>query len=435
MKKILLILLILVFIPSGVVMGRSKDRIILKKRSDPPPVSGDNGAIWIDDSGNINAIADENNTDYSGSSAGNPNISETGASVFVTPDTGSCATCFAVGDGAGGTLLVVKRGGALGIGEIDPLAKLHVTDTNSGSITTGLYLKNATGLGGGVGIDFDASTSDSVNSRIYSIRINGDSDYALVFSDGRNNALVEAMRLFNGTLGIGTADPNANTLLDVQGIGSFTGGVTVGGNAAVPSGLTAFASFASGASPTALASGFALFGWQNQGYVMNSLGEVTQITPHDPETGEIYMNSFNYWTGDGLRYYPLSGLSETYTVPKVDWAAFQSGLQKQAFLQTEIETTATFKDEDIITKTGETYTSETRYRPKSDGTIEPYQDGITTDILEKTGTKKVLNERLDSITGQIYRKRTEGEFVVDLAPIRAKWDGLPQFLKNAIVRP
>jgi hypothetical protein len=67
--------------------------------------------------------------------------------------------------------------------------------------------------------------------------------------------------------------------------------------------------------------------------VNGSAGDHTQITPHDPETGEPYHNSFNVYTGKGVKFYFLSGKKEEYTVPKVNPEAVAQARWVEAYKQ------------------------------------------------------------------------------------------------------
>jgi len=120
-----------------------------------------------------------------------------------------------------------------------------------------------------------------------------------------------------GILGINTSFPNTNTKLDVAGLIGAQSGVSVGATSPI-SGLTSFVCIDSGVSPVgSMTRGAIFYSVNNEMWVNDGNGTHTQISPHDPETGELYVNSYNVYTGKGEKYYPKTGKIVEYTVEKI----------------------------------------------------------------------------------------------------------------------
>jgi hypothetical protein len=126
----------------------------------------------------------------------------------------------------------------LGVGTSTPLGKLQITNTNNGNVTTGLYLKNSTGINGGIAIDFDNTGSDNIQARINSLRTN-DSNFstALVFSVNTSSGmLTESIRIStSGNLLVGTTTDagfrlDVNGTARVQGAATFSSSLTANGS-------------------------------------------------------------------------------------------------------------------------------------------------------------------------------------------------------------
>ena len=121
----------------------------------------------------------------------------------------------------------------------------------------------------------------------------------------------------SGIVGINTTSPNANVKLDVDGIIGAQSGVSVGATTPI-SGLTSFVCIDSGVSPVgSMTRGAIFYSVNNEMWVNDGNGTHTQISPHDPETGELYVNSYNVYTGKGEKYYPKTGKIVEYTVEKI----------------------------------------------------------------------------------------------------------------------
>ena len=395
----------------------------------------DTGSDFSGNSTSANAPTDNSHVatkKYVDDNAGNPNISETGASVFVTPDTGSCDTCFAVGDGAGATLLTVNDIGNTAIkGKLDVNRSGLAANFGSGTNESN-YIRIRDSASGAI---FGYGMASPFNGPV--IQASTDHSIRFYINGGGNFEAGSLAMIINtdGSFGFGTSRSLSGATINAAG------GVSIGqvGSNPTDTGVTSFVAIASGVSPTgSLTSGAMFYVTSNEMWVNGGDGTHTKLSSIglNPFNGKIepYREKYNVYVGKGYITWD-SGQTEVYTVPVSDWVVAYTAAQKRAFLQNEVETTATFRDEDIITKTGGTYTTETRYRAKNDGTIESYQEGITTDILEITGTKKVLNERLDKITGKLYRKRTEGGFVVNTVSLCDKWAGVAPFIKAAQTGP
>ena len=217
------------------------------------------------------------------------------------------------------------------------------------------------------------------------------------------------------------------------------GGVSVAGGSR-PSGLTSFISFGSGASPTGvLANGMAIFGWQKQGWVMTEEGQTTQITPHDPVTGEEYSNSFNVYTGKGMKRYLDSGITVPYTVPKVDWKEAQIAFQKKSFGNSYIQ--------QIIEVPQGIATQFPDIEIDGVGGVTKYKFNLGQKVAYFARNKKTVKGKYKTIRpdhwmdedGKFWRKRTRDEailaFVEDTAAIKAKYNKLAPFLKVEIDDP
>jgi len=213
----------------------------------------------------------------------------------------------------------------------------------------------------------------------------------------------------------------------------FLGGIGIGGTAVNPiSGLTSFVAFASGVSPAgSMTEGGIIYATSGQLWVNGTAGDHTQITPHDRETGEVYTNSYNVYTGNGEKYYPKSGRLVTYTVDKVNPEIQTKELWiKGKMAQATIEVTEDpFVEVDNEVE-GEIIDPVTRYEAE-DGKIVAKQDRKVTRIKTKLGTKKVLkpDHILNADTGKVYRKPTraeveQGQFVFD-------WTTMPKFVRDA----
>ena len=153
--------------------------------------------------------------------------------------------------------------------------------------------------------------------------------------------------------------------LDAIGIGGYPGS----GVSLAVKGLAGFGSGVSLASGTSICWGGTGIGaagiWHIPGgngelWASNDVGTATQLTSHDPETNEIWVNSYNIYTGEGERYYPKRNVTIAYAVPKVDYVQVQSGLQEKAFRENwvavnthEIEVVTGTRDVVVGTKEAE----------------------------------------------------------------------------------
>lgn len=109
---------------------------------------------------------------------------------------------------------IVISGGNIGLGWNSPPEILSILRTSSSSITTGLYLKNAATLGGGIGIDFDNTSTDSVQARIHSERLDaGSFKTALRFCTSNASGTLNTNTTINdlGYLGVGETSPETMT--------------------------------------------------------------------------------------------------------------------------------------------------------------------------------------------------------------------------------
>ena len=167
------------------------------------------------------------------------------------------------------------------------------------------------------------------------------------------NADIPALQIYTSTVGVGdraivwspyigaagTAQVKVNSgattfVFSSDGSGAAqiksTGGIRVGTDSWI-SGTSSFVSFGSGVSPVgSMTSGAVIYCRDGQLWANGTAGDHTQLTPHDPETGEIYTHSFNVYSGIGVKYYPQTNRTITYTIPKVNpEAAYKADWVKQ----------------------------------------------------------------------------------------------------------
>ena len=109
--------------------------------------------------------------------------------------------------------------------------KLTIQNDNSGSNTTGIYLKNSSAVNGGISIDFDNSSSNNVSARIASLRTSSTNfGTALTFNTAESVAIGEKMRLTSGgNLLIGTTT-DSGAKLNVVGSATTNTDIATFGN-------------------------------------------------------------------------------------------------------------------------------------------------------------------------------------------------------------
>ena len=234
----------------------------------------------------------------------------------------------------------------------------------------------------------------------------------------------------------GSADSGATLWTD----GGIVIGDISGATVSPASGQTSFVLIISGASPSGSpVDASTLYTFNDLMYAQNPAGDVIQITPHDPETGEIYTNTYNVYTGKGIKYYPLSGISTEYTVPKADWTAVQVRHQKKVFINSytqqpiEVPEGQATALPDVEVDDG---TKTKKWKFEKGKKVEYWANGKKT---EKGKFKTVKPDHWMDEDGKFWRKRTRDEaivaYTVDTTAIKAKYDKLAPFLKAVIPDP
>lgn len=256
----------------------------------------------------------------------------------------------------------------------------------------------------------------------YKIGKSTDGAGAIEFIAAITDGDYDAFRFSGGSSG-------TNALLSVRNVG----GIGIGGPASYLNGTTAHVVIRSGVSPTgALANSAGLYTYENNLWGVSSNGDHTQLSSHDPETGEFYHHSYNSFTGQGRKYYPESGVLKTYTVPKVN--PEEEG--RKAWVRDYIAQTWNVEvppalaldevDNEVVVST-----PKQSYVIK-DGSVVKATVMQTSKIIQ--GRKKVLRAdcRLDADTGKIYRRASQAEAeAAAVAGFKFDWATMPPFVREA----
>jgi len=270
-----------------------------------------------------------------------------------------------------------------------------------------------------------------------SIEIGSSNNYEVRF---KVNDLQRAVIKTSGSFGINTTSPNANVKLDVDGIIGAQSGVSVGATSPI-SGLTSFVCIDSGVSPVgSMTRGAIFYSVNNEMWVNDGNGTHTQISPHDPETGELYVNSYNIYTGKGEKYYPKRQVTIEYIVEKINpeivakvkfvkaYVADESNASWAIVSKEEAIEANIVEEEVVITdskfvkafnpKTGEIETKEGTYILKKEKS------------QRQDGWKIKTNCRVDEITG-IFEKRIMATPEKAEKEFKFNWERMPKFVRNA----
>jgi hypothetical protein len=138
-----------------------------------------------------------------------------------------------------------------------------------------------------------------------------------VRTDGSNTTPNKKFQLFSASTG--TQKNFASGITPII-TASYTSGNVVIGTTPVTTGVHVL-SLETGVTPTTFnypgfvaltCAGF------DEVFAFDVSGNFTQLSSHDPETGEFYTNSFNIYTGKGTKYYPARGRIEEYEVDRVN---------------------------------------------------------------------------------------------------------------------
>lgn len=244
----------------------------------------------------------------------------------------------------------------------------------------------------------------------------------------------------NVGIGIEPSAVNPNCKLDTQGLGSFTSGVSLGGTPL--SGLTQFVSFKSGTSPaTSMTDGAIVYCKDGQLWVNGTAGDHTQITQHDPITGEPYHNSYNVYTGIGKRIYLESGKIEFYSVPKINPEniardAWITEYKKTNYIDIEILDVEAW--EPIVVESQDVYTEmvEEEYIADSETKTAKLVKIIKKEPIKtyKIRYQLKLGVRVDKKTGKFFMKQSPSQIQAETAAdkdFRFNWLAMPKFVRQA----
>ena len=246
--------------------------------------------------------------------------------------------------------------------------------------------------------------------------------------------------LGSGSVGIKTTSPNSNTTLDVNGIIGAQSGVSVGATSPI-SGLTSFVAIDSGVSPTgSMTRGAIFYVVDDEMWVNNGKGTHTQISTHDPETGELYVNSYNAYTGIGEKFYPKRNEIVIYTVPKINPEEYAKEQFVKAYMADKNNSTWMIcdKEEAVIEVTKEVITpiTDTKLVKKlniKNGQVESVEETYTlTETKETVPAGYGIKDgyRLDPITA-LFEKRVMATSEQAETKFQFNWAEMPKFVRNA----
>ena len=286
-------------------------------------------------------------------------------------------------------------------------------------------------------ITIDSTYFDVDAGGLTTYGVSGNSTFSV---DGAGNVMAAGKGVIMGNVGINTDSPNANTKLDVNGIGGFQSGVSVGATSPI-SGLTSFVCIDSGVSPVgSMTRGAIFYSVNNEMWVNDGNGTHTQISPHDPETGELYVNSYNIYTGKGEKYYPKRQVTIEYIVEKINpeivakvkfvkaYVADESNAS-WAIVSKEEAIEANIVEEEVVITDSKFVKA---FNPKT-GEIETKEE---TYILKKEksqrqdGWKIKTNCRVDEITG-LFEKKVMATPQQAETKFRFNWLRMSKFVRNA----
>jgi hypothetical protein len=201
--------------------------------------------------------------------------------------------------------------------------------------------------------------------------------------------------------------------------------------------------FGSGTTPTTFPNpGFVslIVSGVSEMFAFDRAGNLTQLSSHNPITGEWWNNSFNVYTGKGKRVY-ADGRVVEYTVDKVNpeeayraqWVKNYMDKSGTSVYVPEQEAFETVMKE-IEVDSGLTKV-ETRWELTSDRELRKVARVKRIKVKKKV-SKKVLKEGLmvEPDTGKIYKmiKPTKAEALLAAKKhFKFDWSGLPKFVRKA----
>lgn len=197
------------------------------------------------------------------------------------------------------------------------------------------------------------------------------------------------------------------------------------------------------APPSVYASGGQIYANSGEVIVMDAVGNTTEISPHDPETNELWTNSGNAFTGKHTVFYPTRPLSDsnpviTWNAPKADWTEVYTAEAKKTFVQMILNAAnftagVTAEERESIEAKYTTLVTEAYYEEEQIGvtveTTEVDGESIEKEVpvykkVEKTRTVPVIDTvSRDNEINTLDRERKAAELSSVMADIETRWSG------------
>lgn len=207
------------------------------------------------------------------------------------------------------TVILQPTEGVVGIGLTNPVAQLHVQRiTVAASVLVDTYRDSAAGS------NFVGRSARGTNPLAPTISVDGDTVFSIAARGYDGTGFPNSSRIsfkLDGT--IGAASTPGRIIFETAPAGSTTviergqfgpeGNLKIGGSAkrATTEGSQQLVLFDGGAPTGTLANGVSHYSSAGEAWVMDAAGNGTQLSPHDPRTGEWIYLSKNSVTGRVLR--------------------------------------------------------------------------------------------------------------------------------------